>query len=265
MAPPFVKPSDWSGGFGGGTLAKMIDSLQGLPAPIRSLLGRHQLLRTLVQRQLIAEAVADELITPEELEKAKTLFLQQNRLTNEAELAGYLQSQALSQEDLLWQICLPLRVRKHCTTHYLDKAEARFLSRKKEMDQVVYSLVRVQDPMLARELYLRILDGEATFAEVAAQFSEGPEKASHGIVGPKPLNQAHPLLAEKLLSSEPRQLLEPFPIDQWWLVARLEQCMPANFNGPVAEQMAMELFDETIQQEIARTMSELLAMPAPSR
>jgi hypothetical protein len=29
--------------------------------------------------------------------------------------------------------------------------------------------------------------------------------------------------------------------------------------------MAMELFDETIQQEIARTMSELLAMPAPSR
>ena len=160
---------------------------------------------------------------------------------------------------------MPLRIRKHCIAHYLDKAEARFLTRKKQLDQVVYSLVRVQDAMLARELYLRIMDGEASFADVASQFSEGPEKASHGIIGPKPLNQAHPMLAERLLSSQPRQLLEPFPIDQWWLVARLEQCIPANFNGPVAEQMAMELFDETIELEISRNMNELSATAAPSR
>ncbi len=243
----------------------MIESLQGIPASTRSLLGRHQLLRTLVQRQLIAEAVAAEPIQAEELEKAKSQFLQQNRLSSEADLASYLQNQALSQEDLVWQISLPLRIRKHCIAHYLDKAEARFLTRKKQLDQVVYSLVRVQDAMLARELYLRIMDGEASFADVASQFSEGPEKASHGIIGPKPLNQAHPMLAERLLSSQPRQLLEPFPIDQWWLVARLEQCIPANFNGPVAEQMAMELFDETIELEISRNMNELSATAAPSR
>ena len=235
----------------------MIETLQGIPAATVALLSRHQLLRNLVQRQLIAQAVSEEEISPDDLEKAKAQFLQQNRLANEGDLTSYLQSQGLSQVDLLWQISLPLRIRQHCLRHYLDKAEARFLSRKKQLDQVVYSLVRVQDGMLARELYLRILDGEATFAEVAAQYSEGPEKASHGIIGPKPMNQAHPILAEKLLSSEPRHLLEPFPIEQWWLVARLEQFIPATFSNAIAEQMAMELFDENIQQELTRNMTEL--------
>ncbi|MEI7664611.1 MAG: peptidylprolyl isomerase [Synechococcaceae cyanobacterium ELA263] len=243
----------------------MIESLQGIPAATVALLSRHQLLRNLVQRQLIAEAVSEEVVSAEDLEKAKTLFLQQNRLASEGELTSYLQSQGLSQADLVWQISLPLRIRQHCLTHYLDKAEARFLSRKKQLDQVVYSLVRVQDGMLARELYLRILDGEATFAEVAAQYSEGPEKASHGIIGPKPMNQAHPILAEKLMSSEPRHLLEPFPIEQWWLVARLEQFVPAIFSNAIAEQMAMELFDESIQQELTRNMAELFATPVPAR
>ena len=243
----------------------MIESLQGIPAATVALLSRHQLLRNLVQRQLIAQAVSDQEINPEELEKAKAQFLQQNRLASEGDLTTYLQSQGLSQADLVWQISLPLRIRQHCLTHYLDKAEARFLSRKKQLDQVVYSLVRVEDGMLARELYLRILDGEASFAEVAAQYSEGPEKASHGIIGPKPMNQAHPSLAEKLMSSEPRHLLEPFPIEQWWLVARLEQFIPANFSDSIAEQMAMEMFDESIQQELTRIMAEFFATPAPSQ
>jgi len=243
----------------------MMNSLQDIPASIRSLLGRHQLFRALVQRQLVAEAVSAEPVGLEEAEKAKAQFLQQNRLGNEEELANYLLSQGISQEDLLWQITLPLRIRQHCIANYLDKAESRFLSRKNQLDQVVYSLVRVQDAMLARELYLRILDAEATFADVAAQFSEGPEKASQGVVGPKPLNQAHPVLAQKLLSSEPSHLLEPFQIEQWWLVARLEQFMPAIFNSTVAEQMAMELFEEAIQLEIPRSMAQLVATPATIR
>ncbi len=243
----------------------MIDSLQGIPASTVALLSRHQLLRNLVQRQLIAQAVSGEEINPEDLERAKALFLKQNSLASEGDLSSYLQNQGLSQADLVWQIGLPLRIRQHCLAHYLDKAEARFLSRKKQLDQVVYSLVRVQDGMLARELYLRILDGESSFAEVAAQYSEGPEKASHGIIGPKPMDQAHPILSEKLMSSEPRHLLEPFPIEQWWLVARLEEFIPANFNNAIAEQMAMELFDETIQQELASNMNQLFATPAPAR
>jgi hypothetical protein len=41
--------------------------------------------------------------------------------------------------------------------------------------------------------------------------------------------------------------------------------MPAIFNSTVAEQMAMELFEEAIQLEIPRSMAQLVATPATIR
>ena len=87
--------------------------------------------------------------------------------------------------------------------------------------------MRTRDGFLARELYLRIANGEANFADLAAQHSQGNESKTNGIIGPVPLNQAHPILAERLRTSQPGQLQEPFSIDEWWLVLRLERYEPA--------------------------------------
>ena len=43
----------------------------------------------------------------------------------------------------------------------------------------------MEDGYLART-YLRISGGEANFAEVAAQYSQGQEAKTKGIVGPRP-------------------------------------------------------------------------------
>ena len=58
-------------------------------------------------------------------------------------------SQGLKQEDLDWQIALPLGI--ELTAWPLPhKAEAHFLERKNQLDQVVYSLLRVKDRFLPR-------------------------------------------------------------------------------------------------------------------
>ena len=106
------------------------------------------------------------------------------------------------------------------------------------------------DGFLARELYLRIAGLEANFADLAAEHSQGPEAKTKGIVGPVPLNQAHPVLSERLRTSQPGQLLEPFRIDDWWLVARLERYEAARFDASTAQAMAQELFQEWIQEKI---------------
>jgi len=222
-------------------------------------LRRHNLLQTLVQRQVVAEAVAGETISAEALAEAREQFYRQNGLQDDTAVQTFLVANGLGADDLAWQIELPLRIRAHCQEHYRHKAEAHFLSRKNQLDRVVYSLLRVKDRFLARELYLRLDAGEASFAELAAEFSEGPEKQTNGIVGPAPLTQAHPTLAERLRTSTAGTLMQPLRIAEWWLVARLESYTPASFDPATAELMAGELFNQWVLEETSRRIRRLTA------
>jgi parvulin-like peptidyl-prolyl isomerase len=222
-------------------------------------LRRHNLLQTLVQRRVVADAVAEQTLDPEACQQAREQFCRQNGLQDDAAVQTFLTANGLSADDLTWQIELPLRIRAHCDEHYRHKAEARFLARKNQLDRVVYSLLRVKDGFLARELYLRLDAGEANFADLAAEFSEGAEKQTNGIVGPVPLTQAHPALAERLRTSPAGQLMQPFQIAEWWLVARLESYNPASFDAPMAQQMAGELFDQWVREESSLRLRVLAA------
>ena len=71
-----------------------------------------------------------------------------------------------------------------------DAAE-HFERRKPALDRVVYSLLRVKDAGLARELWFRIKEGEATFAELAPMYASGNEVYTAGIVGPVGVSYTH--------------------------------------------------------------------------
>jgi parvulin-like peptidyl-prolyl isomerase len=127
----------------------------------------------------------------------------------------------------------------------------------------VYSLLRLEDAGLARELYLRINEGESDFAELAARYAEGPERTTRGVVGPVPLMQAHPVLAERLRTATPGVLMEPFRIEKWWLVVRLESFTPATLNDDTAEQMARELFEEVVEEAVLQRINQLIPLRFP--
>jgi parvulin-like peptidyl-prolyl isomerase len=196
-------------------------------------------------------------VSSEEREEARRQFQKQHGITDPAAVEKFLAFHGLQPADLEWQIELPLKIRRHCRERFHHKAEARFLSRKNQLDRVVYSLLRVKDGLLARELYLRIGAGETNFADLAAQFAEGPERSTKGIIGPVPLTQAHPVLAEKLRTSSPGVLMEPFPLEQWWLVVRLERYAPAHFDETMAQKMANELFEEWVNEETTRKLRSI--------
>lgn len=222
-----------------------------IPAAVAGLLRRHDLFRTLVQRQLVAEAVQGVAISDEERQQLIAGYRNRFNLQGPESLAEHLVQRGLLETDLVWQLELPLRMQRHAAEVFGAKAEQRFLERKNNLDQVVYSLLRLENPFLAQELYLQIAEGESDFAELAARYTEGPERTTRGIVGPVPLTQAHPALAERMRTHEPGSLLEPFQIEQWWLVVRLERYMPATFDEAMAQRMCGELFEQWVQEETA--------------
>ena len=230
-------------------------------------LARLGLLRPYLRQQLISELVDGDLepFSNEETQAAFQAFAQERQITSQEALERFRLDQLLSPQDLEAQILRPLRLLRHGQRHFRPKAEARFLDRKTELDRVVYSLLRLRDRGLARELYLRIDSGEANFADLAAQYAEGPEQATRGIVGPAPLTQAHPLLVDRLRTATPGVVLEPFEIEDWSLVVRLESLVPASFDEATAAHMVQELFEQwlglQVEQRLELLRGQLLDSP----
>ena len=223
----------------------------------RALLHRFNLLKPLVAQMLTREAISHVLVSDEQLEQARLGLLQQRGFDGMEQWAELLGQLGRTEEEVLERLRHGIRRRSLMRERFAAKAEARFLERKNELDQVVYSLLRLENSFLARELYLQIESGESNFADLAKRYAEGPECNTNGIVGPVSLTQAHPALVEKLRVAQPGVLLEPFRISDWWLVVRLERYEPATFSDVVSDQMCQEMFDAWLDEETATCLSQL--------
>ena len=224
--------------------------MQNLSPETLALLRRHNLLERLVRAEILSKTVEAIDLSTEQCDQAWNNFKTKNKLDDKELFENYLKNNGLKEGDLRWQLELPIRIQIYSQKHFQHKAEARFLARKEQLDQIVYSLLRLQDRYLARELYLRISGGEANFADLAANYSQGPEAKTKGIIGPVPMTQAHPALSERLRTSQPGQLLQPFQVDKWWLVVRLERYEAAQFDDNTRQRMAQELFQEWLNREL---------------
>ena len=221
------------------------------------LLRHHNVLKPLVKSELLEKTILMTEVSEEESTQCLEFFLKKNNLQEAAKLNKFLDAQKINQKELQEKLELPIRIEKYCRENFIHKAEARFLETKENLDLIVYSLIRVKDGFLARELYLRLSGNEASFADLAGEFSQGVEANTKGVIGPVPANQAHPILADRLRTSRPGQLLEPFCIDDWWLVVKLERYEPARFDEGTALKMAKELFEEWLEAEALCKIAEL--------
>ena len=223
----------------------------------RALLARFSLLKPLVEQMVICEAIAQVEVSQEQLEQAQLGLLHQRGFDGIAQWAELLEQLGVTEDEVLESLRHRIRRRSFIRERFAAKAEARFLDRKNELDQVVYSLLRLENSFLARELYLQIESGESNFADLAKLYAEGPERNTNGIIGPVSLTQAHPALVEKLRVAQPGVLLEPFQISDWWLVVRLERYAPATFTDEVSDQMCEEMFDAWIDEQTTTILSQL--------
>jgi hypothetical protein len=227
----------------------------------------------LIRQQGLALAVAqawvlDELVSvielPAELEKQLIRrYVESQGVKSDEELAIWLQRKRLSFEDLRYFATKGFRLRRWLTRRYREETELRFLERKLDLDQVVYSLVRATDHGLAEELHQRIGEREADYPELAERFSEGPERQTRGQVGPVALNNGPPELIQRLRVSRPGQLWPPFQVDKQWWVLRFEQLIPAQLDARNRGRMIEELFQVWFKERVQLLMDGEPLPPLP--
>ena len=94
-------------------------------------------------------------------------------------------------------------------------------------------------------------ESEASFEDIASEYSEGPERQQGGRLGPVPLSQPHPMLAKLLQVSTPGQLWPPKQLENWWIVVRLEELHCTELNDSLKQRLLVELGDQHLEEQLS--------------
>ncbi|MDZ8052787.1 MAG: peptidylprolyl isomerase [Aulosira sp. ZfuVER01] len=219
------------------------------------LLAGYQMLPQLRRELIIDEAIASIDCTPEEVTQAQQQFFAERQLASEADVKAWMEFLGLSVNQLEALTVRKLKVEKFKQVTWGKKLESYFFQSKAKLDKVIYSLLRTQDIGIAQELYFRIQAKEQSFAEVAREYSKGPEAQTGGLVGPIELNQLHPAMAQLLANTQPGQVLPPTRIAEWFVIVQLEKFIPAQLDEAMKVRLLNELFEGWIQEQQRQMMT----------
>ena len=214
------------------------------------LLAEYRLLSQF-QRELIVNKIITTIELTDE-EKASTIeqFAQQNKLATPEAIKAAQQQLCISSQQFEAIATKELRVEKFKQATWGNKLEQYFLQYKPQLDKVVYSLLRTDNSEVAQELFFRIQDGDTTFADCAKEYSKGQEAQTGGLIGPIPLSQSHPALAQKLGTSKPGQVLPPMKLENWYVIVRLEKLIPSQLDDATRTMLLNHLFEQWLGEQI---------------
>lgn len=229
----------------------MVDPLSFLGSDaIEALVRRLELLPQLLRRQ------QEELITAMVPLEPEWLAEQRSQILGDLSCDLWLQQRGWTEADLDLHLCRPEALLRFARQRFGPGLEERFLEAQGARDEVIYSLLRVRDSGLARELWIRLEEGEVTFAEAAQQFSEGPEAHRKGVMGPMQIGVLQPPeLALWLRSLRPGEISPPRLIGEWQVLVRLEKLTPARFDAAMREQLLQEELDRFLQRRVQQLLA----------
>ena len=168
----------------------------------------------------------------------------------------YLTSNNLSLHDFDIQLRLEECLRLFSEQNFGPSIEETFLSSNGSHDEIIYSLLRVKDKGLARELWIRLEEGEDTFSELASRFGEGPEAARRGVIGPTSIGSIQPPeLASLLRSLQVGEIHQPRQLGDWTILLRLEQLTPARLDTSMRQFILRQKLDSFLDDRVKSRLS----------
>ena len=173
-------------------------------------------------------------------------FYLKNNIINKNDLEKILKIKGISEEELFYQIALPLKVVKFANQNFQDELKSYFLERKDFLDEYTFNIIRVKNKEIAFELYFRLDSEESDFANLSESFSYYSELYPKGLFGPRNLQGINPIIINKLMIASPGELIQPFQVDEWWIILKLIKKKNAKLDNPTSKMLLLEIFNKFI-------------------
>ena len=226
-----------------------------------SLLEELDLLALFVRR--LIERSNSASIRPSDQEQYNNLqlFLKNEHITSQEDLIDWLNKNQIDEKSLSLKLYRFLQVEKFKEEKFGSQVKNVFLENKDNLDKVMYSIFRTKERAKAVEIHLRIEEQESTFADLASEYSEGIESQLNGLIGPIEMGKINVKIAERLKISQRGHLWEPFQVDNWWVLLRLEKYLPSQLDIPTQKRIINDLYNKWIENEIDIALKDFKSSP----
>ena len=215
-----------------------------------SLIIKYGMLEQLYREKIVDGWIEEIICSPEEEEEANRQVDKHFQRRSYGLIAANL-NRHITAKQLVDMALRPLKIQKLKEALFGGQVYNYFLEKKEELDEVVFSLIRVQNCDIAHELYFRLTDQEATFSELACQYSQGPEARTRGIVGPVSVGSLPADLFQLLKLCPPAKASAPIALGNFFVIVRLEQFLPARLDEALRQALLDEMFEIHIQQQLS--------------
>ncbi len=227
------------------TLPQILNSVQLLPK-----LTKELLIQEIIRNTFFDETEQSKVIN----ELWKGVQLEQPAYLDEADL--WLDSVPSELHDPLKQRLAQLKLNKYIDNKYSPHVEPYFLERRADLERVVYGLIRVDSQGIAEEFYLRLLEDENEFCELASEYSLGDEKYTNGLLGPMVITQPPEIIRKVIKKLKVGEVHPPFRADKFFILLKLVHRISPSLDEPTRNRLMQELFEKDILQEVGNKVQE---------
>ena len=218
------------------------------------------MLPNLVKNFLIYEIVSKISIEQNLYETEIKNFYLKNKILNKNDLLNILKIKGISEEELHYQITLPLKISKFGAQHFQEELKSYFLERKDLLDEYTFNILRVKNKDIAYELYFRVDSDESDFTNLSESFSFYSELYPKGLFGPKNLQGMNPIIINRLINTSPGELIQPFQIDEWWIILKLLKREKAKLDKTTTKMLLQEIFNKFVNKLVNNFTEDYLKM-----
>lgn len=158
-------------------------------------------------------------------------------------------------EDAAYAATAAERLQRFMTAQFGLHVDEHFTRTKRQRDRIIYSMLRCSDRGRIEELALAIREGDLDFAAAAIRYSEGPESAQGGRIGPISPHVGHPELNSRLEQANEGDLIGPFAIGEMHVLLRLDTRITTRLDEAMHGQLINELYAEWLQRQVAALLA----------
>ncbi len=221
-------------------------------------LSKYGLLKEYLKSKILEDKIKNIKLNEKEILTSRESYMKFFSLNDEKSLENHRILNLMSNENLFYKITLYSKVQKYCDIHYSKLISKSFYDQKEKVDSVKYSLIRVKEYGLIKEIYHRIKDDNDDFNQIAKNYSVGIEKQTSGIIGPLSLDKVHPIIKDKLKKCYLKFLHKPFKINDDWILIKLEEYFDSKLDQNYIKKLKSELLDKDIEKELISIYGEKL-------
>ena len=221
-------------------------------------LSKYGLLKEYLKSKILENKIKNIKLNKQEILISKENYMKFFSLNDEKSLENHRIINFMSMENLFYKITLFSKVQKYCDINYSEYINKNFYNQKEKIDLVKYSLIRVKEYGLIKEIYHRIKDDKDDFNQIAKNYSIGIEKQNSGLIGPISLDKVHPMVKDKLKKCYLKNLHKPFKVNDDWILIKLEEYLESKLDQNYIKKLKSELLDKDIEKELINIYSEKL-------